>query len=250
VNRNRTYTALVLRVRPSGESNREAFFLTAEEGIVRATLYGGPKSKLRSQVAPYHQGRLLVYHDPVRDSRRVNDFEVESWKPGLRELYERSAAAGTIAETILAGHGGGGGWDEALKLAGQSLGALEEAGEGLIPFLLIQFVWRWMEFLGSRPSLDYCPSCACEYPADRVLWYSRYEGGFLCPSCGHNPEGEAYLPVNPGLRRWLAAADSTAPGELGRYTLDAASAAQARALASEILSSLLGRKARIGELVY
>jgi DNA repair protein RecO (recombination protein O) len=247
MSRNQRYTALVLRVRPQGESNREAFFLTAEEGILRATLYGGPKSKLRSQVATWHLGRLLVYHDPVRDSRKVSDFDVESWKPGLRERYERSAAAGTIAETILAAHGGGGGWDGALALAEESLGALEEADENGAVFLLIQFIWKWLDFLGQRPSLACCSSCACEYPPDGVLWYSRYEGSFLCPSCAHNPEGDDYLAVSPGLRRWLGAADRIAPRELKRYTLDASQAAQARILGSAIASGLLGRKIRIGE---
>ncbi|MDR0388700.1 MAG: DNA repair protein RecO C-terminal domain-containing protein [Spirochaetaceae bacterium] len=248
MSRNQNYTALVLRVRPQGESNREAFFLTAEEGILRATLYGGPKSKLRSQVAPWHRGRLLLYHDPVRDSRKVSDFDVESWKPGLRELYERSAAAGTIAETILASSGGGGGWDEALALAEESLGALAEADRNGAVFLLIQFIWKWIDFLGQRPSLEYCSSCACEYPPDGVLWYSRYEGNFLCSACAHNPEADDYLELSPGLRRWLGIADRVAPGELRRYTLDAVPAAQARMLGSAIAGGLLGKKVRMGEI--
>ncbi|MDR2078214.1 MAG: recombination protein O N-terminal domain-containing protein, partial [Treponema sp.] len=53
-----TYSAIILRVRPSGESNRETWALTAEEGILRATVFGGPKSKLRSHVEPYHRGTL------------------------------------------------------------------------------------------------------------------------------------------------------------------------------------------------
>ncbi|MDR2104051.1 MAG: recombination protein O N-terminal domain-containing protein, partial [Treponema sp.] len=81
MNRSFTYSALVLRVRSSGESNREAFFLTAEEGLIRATVFGGPKSKLRSHVAPFHRGTLWVYHDPIRDSRKVTDFDVQSWRP-------------------------------------------------------------------------------------------------------------------------------------------------------------------------
>ncbi|MDR1286997.1 MAG: recombination protein O N-terminal domain-containing protein, partial [Treponema sp.] len=111
------YSALVLRVRSSGESNREAFFLTAEEGLVRATVFGGPKSKLRAHVAPFHRGTLWVYHDPVRDSRKVSDFDVQLWRPGIRESYERTMAASSLAETILAAYGGGGGWSGGLLRA-------------------------------------------------------------------------------------------------------------------------------------
>ena len=48
-----------------------------------------------------------VYHDPSKDSRKLSDFDVRSWRPGLRELYERAMAADAVAETVLASHGGG-----------------------------------------------------------------------------------------------------------------------------------------------
>ncbi|MDR1100566.1 MAG: recombination protein O N-terminal domain-containing protein, partial [Treponema sp.] len=113
-----TYTALVLRTRPSGESNREAWFLTAEEGLLRATVFGGPRSRLRAHVAPFHSGPLWIYHDPVRDSRKITDFDVLCWRPGIREQYERTMAADALAETILNSHGGGGNWKTAFALAG------------------------------------------------------------------------------------------------------------------------------------
>lgn len=71
-----THQALVLQVRSSGESNREAVFLSAEEGILRATVFGGPKSKLRAYVAPFHAGTLWIYRDPVRDYRKIGRAHV------------------------------------------------------------------------------------------------------------------------------------------------------------------------------
>ena len=108
--RNYSCRALTLRVRETGESNRDAWFLTATEGIMRATVFGGPKSRLRSRVAPFHEGTLWVYRDPVRDSRKAEDFDVQHYRQGLRELYERAMAANAVAETILSSHGGGGNW--------------------------------------------------------------------------------------------------------------------------------------------
>ncbi|MDR2782867.1 MAG: recombination protein O N-terminal domain-containing protein, partial [Treponema sp.] len=104
--RNATYSALVLRTRPVGESNREAFFLTAEGGVIRATVFGGAKSKLRACVSPFHQGTLWVYHDTVKDFMKVTDFDVKQWRPGLRELYDRSMAAAAVMDTIAASHAG------------------------------------------------------------------------------------------------------------------------------------------------
>jgi DNA repair protein RecO (recombination protein O) len=226
MSRSLTYTALVLRVRPSGESNREAWFLTAEEGVLRTTVFGGPKSRLRAHVAPFHRGRLWIYYDPVRDSRKVTDFDVEAWRPGIRERYERTMAADAVAETILASQGGGGGWDHAFSLGDRTLSALEGAAESCCLRVLLRFLWNWADFLGLRPEFR-CASCGRDFteaaavsaagPAGAlpagVLWYSPYEGDFLCSACrgvgreGVGPEGEGFLPLGPAARRWLSAGE-------------------------------------------
>lgn len=151
MSRTAVYSALSLRSRPSGESNSEVYLLTAEEGIIKATVFGGPKSKLRSHVSPYNSGLVWVYRDPSKDYRKLSDFDVRSWRPGIRELYERTMAAGGIAETILASHGGGGDWGQALSLAEKALDTLETANEEKCERILVRFLWRWIEFLGIQP---------------------------------------------------------------------------------------------------
>jgi DNA repair protein RecO (recombination protein O) len=208
-----TYSALILRVRPSGEANREAWILTAEEGILRATVFGGPKSKLRAYVEPYHRGKLWIYHDPVRDSRKITDFDVQSWNPGIRESYERSAAAAALAETILAAYGGGVSWEEAFNLADASFEALETADDKGCERIFIYFLWNWAEILGIRPDLDETED-------------TDEESGSL----------------GPGARRWLAAVKDLAPSQLARYTLDGVSTRQARVFVTDILGNALGKR--------
>jgi len=151
VSRTAVYSALVLRSRPSGESNSEVTLLTAEEGIIKATVFGGAKSKLRAHSAPYNSGQVWIYRDKAKDYAKLSDFDVKSWRPGLRELYDRTMAAGALAETILSSHGGGGEWDIALNLALKVLDALENANEELCGQLLVRFLWRWADFLGIMP---------------------------------------------------------------------------------------------------
>jgi DNA repair protein RecO (recombination protein O) len=237
MSRSAAYSALVLRARPTGESNREAWFLTAEEGIIRATVFGGPKSRLRAHVAPFHQGTLWVYHDPVKDSRKVTDFDVRSWRPGIREQYERVAAATAVAETILTAHGGGGAWSGALALADGTLDALGEADTENCRRLLIHFLWNWAELLGIRPGLDRCASCACDSPPNEVLWYSLREGSLLCSSCA---EGD--LPLGPGARRWLKTVETLSPSLIGRYTMDSQSLREALLVVTELLAGVLGKR--------
>jgi DNA repair protein RecO (recombination protein O) len=244
-----------------GESNRELTFLTSEEGLIRATVFGGPKSRLRAHMAPYHRGKLWIYRDPVKDFLKVTDFDVQSWRPGIRELYERTTAAQAVAETILAARGGGGNWEEALALADGVLEALDQADEAGSRRMVIQFFWNWVEFLGLRPETGRCASCACEAPPDGLVWYSKREGTLICPSCAALPstlssanyggavraeepmtgETAGFLPLGPGARRWLAAVENRDPSQLARLTMDRTSEREAKALVTAILAEALGR---------
>jgi DNA repair protein RecO (recombination protein O) len=196
--------ALVLRLRPSGESNREAFFLTAEAGVTRAFVYGGPKSKLRSYVSPFHTGRLFLYHDPVRDSYKVTDFDVQKWRAGIRESYERMMAAAAIAETALASDGGGCSWGEALALINTSLDALDGASDGAAERILIHYLWNWADLLGIR-------------------------------------EEEQLAALSAAARRWLEVVSPLPASELKRYGLDGAPLKEAKNFCTGLLSGYFGR---------
>ncbi|MDR3019735.1 MAG: DNA repair protein RecO C-terminal domain-containing protein [Treponema sp.] len=182
MSRTSVYSALILRSRLSGESNSELSILTAEEGVIRATVFGGPKSKMRSHSAPYNSGKAWIYRDPAKDYRKLSDFDVHSWRPGLRELYERTMAAGAASETILASHGGGGEWETALNLAISLLDTLETANEELCPRLLVHFLWQWSDFLGIQPQLNSCSVCEMD-KTDIPLWFSPRENSLYCENC-------------------------------------------------------------------
>jgi DNA repair protein RecO (recombination protein O) len=173
-------------------------------------------------VESYHRGKLWVYLDPVRDSRKITDFDVQSWKPGIREKYERSAAAAAIAETILSAFGGGGNWEGAFRLADASLGALETADEPCCIRIFIHFLWNWADILGVRPDTEEQEAIAGESPENGSPWDQVFLG--------------------PGARRWLTAVQDLDPSLLARYTLDEASVRQARAFVTAVLMEALGRR--------
>jgi len=266
MSRNAVFSALVLRSRPSGESNTEVSLLTAEEGIIRATVFGGPKSKLRSHAAPYNSGQVWIYRDPAKDYGKLSDFDVHSWRPGLRELYERTMAAAGTAETILSTHGGGGDWNSAMKLAVSTLDALENANEELCERLLVHFLWRWAHFLGLQPHIESCVSCGNKAD-DHPLWYSAREGAVICGNCvsGHDenesalslksssvPKNRALSPktssvpgllqLNPGCRRWLSTAGELDPALLNRYSMDNRSFHEAKSLTTAVMTGALGKR--------
>jgi DNA repair protein RecO (recombination protein O) len=247
--RHHIYSALVLRVRPSGESNRDAWFLTQEEGILKATVFGGPKSKFRALVSPFHQGRLWVYHNPVRDSRKLTDFDVQSWRLGIRENYQRTMTAGAILEVVLASLGSGGNWARAWDMANSALNALDQGDEGACTRIFIHFLWNWALLLGLRPLINQCASCTCEAPLDGLLLWNSREGTVYCPSCaGVLPEVSGamdlreWLALGPGVRRWLGEVENQYPAAAARYPLDSRSLGQAKALVTSIMAGALGKR--------
>jgi len=255
MSRTAVYSALVLRSRPSGESNCEVTLLTAEEGLVRATVFGGPKSKLRAHSAPYNSGQVWIYRDKAKDYGKLSDFDVKSWRPGLRELYERTMAAGGVAETILSTHGGGGDWESAIKLAVSALDALEGANEELCGQILVHFLWRWAGFLGLQPHVESCAACG-DRADGAPLWFSAVEGSVLCAACTpEQAENRALSPMssksssvpgllqlNPGCRRWLSAVEPLEPSLLHRFSLDNRSFSEAKLLATAVLTGALGKR--------
>jgi DNA repair protein RecO (recombination protein O) len=234
VPRNLVYHALILRSRPSGEANRDVWLLSREAGLLRVTVFGGPKSRLRSYASPFHSGLAWVYHDPVKNTFKLGDFDVSSWRPGLREMYERAMSADAVAETILASHGGGGNWERALKIAQDALDALEAADEETCARIVLWFLWQWTDFLGLRPEFNTCCVCGKNAP-DR---YSVSEGGMVCASCSE----VALVEAGPGCCHWLETTRSLNPAQLSRHSLDKKSFREAMALATAILAEAIGRR--------
>jgi len=257
MSRTAVYSALVLRCRPSGESNSEVTLLTAEEGIIRATVFGGAKSKLRAHSAPYNSGQVWIYRDKAKDYAKLSDFDVHSWRPGLRELYDRTMSAAAAAETIMSSHGGGGEWDAALKLAVETLDTLEDANEELCGRLLVHFLWRWAHFLGIKPHLENCAACGTDVN-ESPLWFNIRESTVLCNACrareaesktqshstvNQRPDSNPNLiKLNPGCRRWLCAAETLDSSQLHRYSMDNKSFNEAKTLAAAVLTGALGKR--------
>jgi len=244
VSRNLSYHALILRSRSSGESNRDVWLLCQEAGLLRVTVFGGPKSRLRSYASPFHSGQAWVYHEPVKNTFKLSDFDASSWRPGLREMYERAMAADAVAETILESHGGGGNWGRALSLAETSLDALAEADEETCARIVLWFLWQWTDFLGLRPEFDTCVLCG--KPAPRG--YSIREGGMVCDSCSAGSAGLAtggacgLVEAGPGCRHWLETTRQIHPAQIVRHTLDKKSFSEARVLATAILAEAIGKR--------
>jgi DNA repair protein RecO (recombination protein O) len=153
-------------------------------------------------------------------------------------MYERAMAADAVSQTVLASHGGGGAWDTAIGLVEETLNALEAANEECCARVQLHFFWRWINFLGLRPQLEHCVSCEKPIAQAEPLWYSAKEEGALCEKCAS--QGDNFLQVCPGCRRWLAAVEALSPSRISHYTMDNKSLIETKSLTSAILAQALG----------
>lgn len=185
MNRNWTTEAQVLSVKQSGEDNRSVTLLTKDRGITQALLYGGPKSRLRSLVSPYHYGTVWLYTDEVRHSTKISDFEVLSYRRELRENLFKTCAAGLCAELAVKTHSGTE-IPETWLYISSFLDGLCRVTEQESRVALLRFLWRYLFLLGFQPDPCRCERCGddvCSISMKNKVFYSLNDSSFFCSDC-------------------------------------------------------------------
>jgi len=217
-NRNLVYEVLVLRAKESPGGDRILSLMTADGGLVDVFVFGGPKSRLRSLASPYAAGRAFVYLDPVKDYRKLSDFEVREHFPGLREDLGKLWAAGLVAELLLKTSGGGGDYAEVLELALACLRALDHARRPAEAELALSlFLWRFVGLLGLGPDPSECARCGAALGLGGPGGFGAANGSGepYGPGGASGPGGALYSPNASGFlcpRCARAAADEAVPG--------------------------------------
>ena len=152
---NRSYytNAIILNLKPTGENNNSVTLITPDKGIIYATLYGGPKSKLRSLVAQWHSGKIWLYDNPEKKQTKISDMEVlnyhESFGRDLFKMYAASLAAELAIKTRCAGSP-----EQCFKLISGFLDGMELCDEEQSRLGLIRFLWRYLALMGVQPEAD------------------------------------------------------------------------------------------------
>ncbi len=201
MNRNINMEALVLSARETAQDNRSVCLLT-KDGIEWTTLFGGPKSKLRGAVSPWNRGVAYVYKNEEKQSAKITDFDVKKYHPTFRENLFKSFAA-ALAGEIVSKSKCAGSPEQCFVLLNGFLDGMDLLGEEESRLGLLRFLWRYLELLGVRPSVDSCPRCGKEFGAvegaalssnfsqsalelkaggKRAL-YSSAEAAFVCEEC-------------------------------------------------------------------
>lgn len=208
MNRNISKEALVLSVKATAQDNRSVCLFT-KDGIEWATLFGGPKSKLRGAVSPWNRGLAYIYKNEEKGSAKITDFDVQKYHPTFRENLFKSFAAALAGEIVQKSKCAGSP-EQCFVLTNGFLDGMDLLGEDEARLGLLRFLWRYVDLLGVRPQVDSCPRCQKEFFAEgralnfiqsalesetggkRLALYSPSEASFVCADC--------FLPQEKGIR--------------------------------------------------
>jgi len=171
-----TVTAIVLKRKDSGESDRRLTLLTREFGKLDAVAKGAKKggSRLAGSSDP-----LTVAHMTLAKGK-VNQFITQTQPMasfrGLRTDYERLSYALALTELFAAVLPFGEPFEEAFDLLLQSLKALEVHEKPLVALVWAEL--RLLTISGFLPQFDACTSDG-EQVREAEPWISPQAGGYV-----------------------------------------------------------------------
>lgn len=180
--RNKKSKAIILSVKDYGETNRSVTALSPDFGIIYLTLYGGPKSKLKSYVQTFNSGILYFYDDELKHSKKISDFDVKnshySFRSNLYKLYAANLACEIVLKTKCAGD-----YFYSFKYLSGFLDGLELSDENECKLGTVRFLWRYLHLLGTNPDIYTCASCASSLLKSQKNFYYENENAFVCGDC-------------------------------------------------------------------
>lgn len=246
MNRNYQSEAVVLSISSLGENNSLVTLLTKDRGIVKACLYGGPKSKLKSLCAQFHTGKVWIYETPEKNQNKISDFEVSKYHDSFSENLFKNYAALLAAELVIKTEcaGGGDNIQNIWNLLGGFYDGLELSNEEQGKAGLIRFLWRFVHLSGLLPDTEECESCGKSFVSSSVsgnaelsekirlvqemfgtpqphevksntVYFNSYSSAFICEECAKGTQG-AKTPLSMVGLKYLSAIINEPPS-VSRY---------------------------------
>lgn len=229
--RNKSTDAVILNLSRQGENNWTVTLLSPESGIFYATLYGGPKSRLRSSVQKFNMGQLFYYEDSQRKLKKISDFDArecpQTFRTDIYKMWAASLGAELVIKTSAAGD-----YRNAYTLLCAFLKGMDASDEKGARLGTLRFLWRYLRLLGVQPDTNYCVSCSSEISLQNqdgstgVLHYFPSMKGFLCGDClssyGQSKENmNQALSVSKKALEYLEAINTQTPGKVRAMTISA-----------------------------
>ena len=245
MSRHSSCEALVLETRIQGENNRSVTLLTPDDGLVYATLFGGPKSKLRSAVSPFNRGKIWLYRDEAKHLCKITDFDVSHYHLSFRENLFKTWAASFTAEIITKTKCAGSP-SPCWTLSNGLLDGMELSDENASRLGLVRFLWRYLGLLGIRPQTRICLGCGKSFISgsltekDCQAAYEAGENGFICDECA-DLFSRPFVLGRKALM-YLEAVSDLSPRDVRAISVDAETMTEMKELCFYLIENACGSK--------
>lgn len=190
---------VVLRKTKLGETDVILTLLAADGTQIRAVAKGlrKPGGRFGGRLEPYAVVDLLLHTGRSLDV--VTEASTVAGHSGLREDFDRAAAAGVVADVLDKFSLEGQPEERLFALAAATLDAMESVPVEDLAAVVVAFLAKAMAVHGYRPQLDACVCCESAIGQSRA--FSVATGGALCSGCGatdasaltFSAEGRAWL---------------------------------------------------------
>ena len=203
---------IVLNLKPTGESNNSVTLLTPDKGVIFATLYGGPKSKLRSLVSLWHSGKIWLYENPEKKQTKISDMEVANYHITFGQNLFKQYAASLAAELAIKTRCGGSP-ELCFKLISGFFDGMELCDEEQSRLGMIRFLWRYLELMGIRPD----SSESLSFATDAISYYNIVDN---CFTWERDEQSTHLIPLKNKSVQYLAAVSEYSPSEVRKIAID------------------------------
>ncbi len=230
----------MLHVRDHGDSDKIVTLYSLEQGKIAAIAKGAKRSKKRfvNKLEPFTL--LNTHYAPSRSSSlvRLDQAELISSFPSLREDYERYAAATLLCDLTLHWTKEYDSDEDFFRLL---IWALENLEIGLpATRTIIFFQVKLLDLLGFRPHLSGCVDCEKLSPQAGPYRFSPTKNGLVCSRCNAEPARD--LPISIQTVQLLRKVQEMEHDKLDRLQFPKAALKEAIALLKRYDSYLLQRE--------
>jgi DNA repair protein RecO (recombination protein O) len=237
-------SALVLRTRAYGESDRLVTLLTEDHGKLTGIAKGAKNSRRRfaGTLEPFLQIRATFHHRPSSELVFLHRCELvrplRRFSTDLARYVAGSYVLDLVDRMVLGRESG----DEIYRLVRDTLACLDEHGRS--DTLLHTFELHLLAASGWAPELARCPACGRELAGTPTVYLVADRGGFLCRPCV--PAGTLVRPVSGATARHLA---HLAAGALADGLAAPPVAGEARVVLEALLAGAASGPVRSRELL-
>ena len=247
MNRSFSTQAIIFSIKPLGENNSSVTLFSKDKGIIFATLYGGPKSKLRSLVAQWHSGTIWLYETPEKNQTKISDFDVSNYHYSFGENLFKMYAASLAAELAIKSNCAGS-IEQCYRLLSGFLDGMELCNEDQSKLGLIRFLWRYLELLGIQPQTHNCSFCGksfldSQFAPDDFSYYNNIDNNFICHSCKlQDAKNENFIQIKTTAVQYLTAISVLSPSEVRKLQVDKESYNQLKQLVFFLIENNIEKK--------